>query len=73
MNHSNNELKAFQEEIEHSLGMSTWRKIVELVEKKYNITIDESISDFPKFHSVLSELFGDAAVTLEKRVLSKSN
>ncbi len=68
-----NDSKAFQEEIEHSLGMPAWRKIVELVDKKYNITIEESIVDFPKFHSVLNELFGDAAVTLENRVLSKSN
>jgi len=63
--------KEFQEEIENSLGIPTWKKIEDRIKTKYNITIAESIADFPKFQTVLSEMFGDASKGLEKRVLDK--
>jgi len=61
--------KAFQEEIEYSMGMKTWDKIVKKIHERYNITIEESITDFPKFHTVLREMFGNSADKIEKRVL----
>ena len=62
-------VKAFQEEIEHSLGMKTWKKIEEKIKKDYNITVQEAIDDFPKFHAVLYAIFGNAAEKLESRIL----
>ncbi len=69
MSKSENIAKAFQEEIEHSLGMKTWKKIEEKIKKDYNITVEQAIDDFPKFHAVLSAIFGSAAEKLESRVL----
>ena len=72
MSKSENIAKAFQEEIEHSLGMKTWKKIEDKIKKDYNITVDQAIADFPKFHAVLAALFGDAAEKIEKRVLQSN-
>ncbi len=69
MSKSENIAKAFQEEIEHSLGMKTWKKIEGKIKKDYNITVEQAIDDFPKFHAVLYAIFGNAAEKLESRIL----
>ena len=69
MTKSENIAKAFQEEIEYSLGMKTWKKIEEMIKKDYNITVEQAIDDFPKFHAVLYAIFGNAAEKLESRIL----
>ena len=69
MSKSGNIAKAFQEEIEYSLGMKTWKKIEDKIKKDYNITVEQAIDDFPKFHAVLGAIFRNAAENLERRVL----
>ena len=68
MNSSNDmpTAKQFQEIIEHHLGRRVWNKIEEIIKIQYNITIDEAIADYPKFHAALRILFGNGAEGLKK-------
>jgi hypothetical protein len=55
--------------IRENLGETTFHSIQNRLFEKYGVSITESIKDFEKLDSVLSEFFGSGAKGLEKKFL----
>lgn len=53
--------KSFAEIIKKNLGLRTYEKIEEIIREQYNVTVEQSISDFRKIYAVLVELFASGA------------
>ncbi len=60
---------ALEKTIQENLGITTFHSIQNRLFEKYGISITESINDFEKLDSVLTEFFGSGAKGLEKRFL----
>ena len=60
---------ALEEIIQANLGKTTFQSIQNRLFEKYGMSITESIKDFEKLHSVLTEFFGNGAKGLEKKFL----
>ncbi|MGY5151596.1 MAG: transcriptional regulator [Candidatus Nitrosopumilus sp. bin_6a] len=60
---------AIEKTIQENLGDTTFHSIQNRLFEKYGISITESIKDFEKIDSVLTEFFGSGAKGLEKRFL----
>ncbi|AFS82877.1 transcriptional regulator [Candidatus Nitrosopumilus sediminis] len=60
---------AFEKTIQENLGNTTFQSIQNRLFEKYGMSITESIKDFEKLDSVLTEFFGSGAKGLEKRFL----
>lgn len=56
--------------IKDNLGEKTLQKIEKRLFEKYGIPLSQAAEDFPKLDSVLRELFGLAAIALEKTILN---
>ena len=63
-------LKSAGSVIKGSLGEKTLQRIENRLFEKYGITFSQAVDDFPKLDNVLRELFGLAAVALEKTILN---
>lgn len=60
---------AIEKTIQENLGDTTFHSIQNRLFEKYGISVTESIKDFEKIDSVLTEFFGSGAKGLEKRFL----
>ncbi|MFB5635971.1 MAG: transcriptional regulator [Nitrosopumilus sp.] len=60
---------AFEKTIQENLGNTTFQSIQNRLFEKYGMSITESIKDFEKLDSVLTEFFGSGAKGLEKKFL----
>jgi len=66
----NIESKSAGTAITDNLGEKTLQKIEKRLFEKYGIPLSQAVEDFPKLDSVLRELFGLAAMALEKTILN---
>ena len=62
---------ALEKIIRENLGETTFHSIQNRLFEKYGISITQSIKEFEKLDSVLTEFFGSGAKGLEKRFLEK--
>ena len=62
---------ALEKIIQENLGDTTFRSIQNRLFEKYGINITQSIKEFEKLDSVLTEFFGYGAKGLEKKFLEK--
>jgi len=60
---------ALEQIIQKNLGETTFRSIQNRLFEKYGISITQSIKEFEKLDSVLTEFFGSGAKGLEKKFL----
>ena len=63
-------LKSAGTVIKGSLGEKTLQRIENRLFEKYGISFSQAVEDFPKLDNVLRELFGLAAIALEKTILN---
>lgn len=49
--------KSFADVIKKNLGLRTYEKIKQIIRVRYDITVEQAISDFRKIYAVLTELF----------------
>jgi len=62
---------ALEKIIQENLGETTFHSIQNRLFEKYGISITQSIKEFEKLDSVLTEFFGSGAKGLEKKFLEK--